>query len=634
MSTPEDPAPDEGRRPGASGAEAEVDHQEGAHAAKQDPFASLRHASFAVYLIGSLISNAGNQMRVVAVGWEVYARTGTALSLGLIGLTLALPVLLLALPAGAAADRYPRKRLIQIAQAGLAASGAGLAWVSFTGGPIALTYLFLLGTGVFRAIGWPASQAIVTGLVPTRVFANATMWRSVAYQLASTLGPLAGGFLVAWYSPGIVYLADAASSVVLLACLVFVFPAPQARSPEARSWRSVLQGVRFVRRQPVILSTISLDMVAVLFGGATALLPIYATDILGVGAEGFGWMRAMPSLGAITMGLSLALLPPMRRAGRTLLVAVAAFGVSTIVFGLSTSFPLSLAALFCLGAADNISVVVRSTVLQLLTPDEMRGRVGAVNAVFIGTSNEIGELESGTLASFIGAVPTVVFGGAMTLLTVGAAAWIWPPLRRLGALEDLEPPEALLPLASGALVSRPEVWLRGPIDGVPTLLQPVAHALLQAREDVAALAARSTRRAPLAPPRRRGICWVSPAAPRGRARPDADLRPRRAAERGAVRAPPRRGRGEPCAHARGPVRCLCLWRKCRPRATPRHRPSNACRAAGRRAPEAPVDRHRHARARGRAHAAARGAVAGDCARGVSLWRQRPLALRLALSGDG
>ena len=163
-------------------------------------------------------------------------------------------------------------------------------------------------------------------------------------------------------------------------------------------------------------------MVAVLFGGATALLPIYATDVLGVGAEGFGWMRAMPSLGAIAMGLSLALLPPMRHAGRTLLVAVAAFGVATIVFGLSTSFPLSLAALFCLGAADNISVVVRSTVLQLLTPDAMRGRVAAVNAVFIGTSNEIGELESGTVASVLGAVPTVALGGVMTLLTVGAAA--------------------------------------------------------------------------------------------------------------------------------------------------------------------------------------------------------------------
>ncbi len=429
--------PDERRRPAAAAAPAERPFGRGP--ARNDPFAALRHPGFALYVAGSLVSNAGNQMRIVAVGWEVYQRTQTPLGLGLIGLTLALPVLLLALPAGAAADRYPRKTLIMIAQAGLAASGLGLAWVSYAEAPVALTYAFLLGTGIFRAVGWPASQAIVTGLVPAPVFPNAAMWRSVAFQLAATLGPLAGGFLVAWHGPATVFVADALSSLVLLGCLLFVHPAPQARAAEGRSWARLAEGVRFVRRQPVILSTITLDMVAVLFGGATALLPIYATDVLGVGAAGFGWMRAMPSLGAIAMGVALALLPPMRRAGRTLLVAVAAFGVATVVFGLSTSYPLSLAALFCLGAADNISVVVRSTVLQLLTPDAMRGRVAAVNAVFIGTSNEIGELESGGVATLIGAVPTVVLGGAMTLVTVAAAAAIWPSLRGLGRLESLRP---------------------------------------------------------------------------------------------------------------------------------------------------------------------------------------------------
>ena len=414
-------------------------HQSGGSGGN-DPLASLRLPGFRLYLLGSLFSGAGNQMRTVAVGWEVYQRTQTPLSLGMIGLVLALPVLLLALPAGAAADRYPRKTLILISQVGLALSGLGLAWVSFTDGPIPLTYAFLLGTGIFRAVGWPASQAIVTGLVPTRVFANATMWRSVAFQLSATLGPLAGGVLLATSGAGVVYLADAASSVVLFVCLLFITPTPQARSVEKRSWASVIEGARFVRRQPVILSTITLDMVAVLFGGAVALLPVYATDVLGVGATGFGWMRAMPSLGAITMGLALALLPPMRKAGRAMLVAVAAFGLATIVFGLSTSYPLSLMALFCIGAADNVSVVVRSTVLQLLTPDSMRGRVAAVNAVFIGTSNEIGERESGVVASLIGSVATVALGGVLTLVTVGAAALIWPPLRRLGALEDLEPP--------------------------------------------------------------------------------------------------------------------------------------------------------------------------------------------------
>ena len=411
------------------------------NAGRHDPLLALRRPSYALFLAGSLVSGAGNQMRTVAVSWEVYERTQTPLSLGLVGLTLALPVLLLALPAGAAADRHSRKGLILVSQVGLALSGLGLAWVSWTDGPIALTYAFLLGTGVARAIGWPASQAIVTGLVPAPAFANAAMWRSVAFQIAATLGPLAGGAVLATSGAASVFLVDAASSVVLFGCLLFVRPTPQARSTEKRSWASVIEGARFVRRQPVILSTISLDMVAVLFGGAVALLPVYATDVLGVGAVGFGWMRAMPSLGALAMGLTLAVAPPMRRAGRALLVAVAAFGVATIVFGLSTSFPLSLAALFCLGAADNVSVVIRSTVLQLLTPDAMRGRVAAVNAIFIGTSNEIGELESGVVASAIGSVATVVLGGALTLVTVGAAAAIWPALRRLGSLESLEPVE-------------------------------------------------------------------------------------------------------------------------------------------------------------------------------------------------
>ena len=434
--------PDESRRPSGPAAPAETPRQRGEPPARPDPLRSLRRPDFALFLAGSLASGAGNQMRTVAVGWEVYQRTQTPLSLGLIGLVLAVPVLLLALPAGAAADRYPRKVLILVSQVGLALSGLGLAWVSWTGGPVALTYVFLLGTGIARAVGWPASQAIVTGLVPAPLFANAAMWRSVAFQFAATVGPLAGGALLAVRGASAVYLLDAASSLVLFGCLLFVRPAPQARSTERRSWASLVEGARYVRRQPVILSTITLDMVAVLFGGAVALLPVYATDVLGVGAVGFGWMRAMPSLGAIAMGLALALAPPMRRAGRVLLAAVAAFGVATIVFGASTSYPLSLAALFCLGAADNVSVVIRSTVLQLLTPDAMRGRVAAVNAVFIGTSNEIGELESGLVASVIGSVATVVVGGVLTLATVGAAAAIWPALRRLGNLEELEPPDA------------------------------------------------------------------------------------------------------------------------------------------------------------------------------------------------
>jgi hypothetical protein len=229
--------------------------------------------------------------------------------------------------------------------------------------------------------------------------------------------------------------------MILMTLLLFVKVRPHTRVAEPKSWRSLLQGIRFLRKQPIIMSTMVLDMVAVLFGGVVALLPIYATDVLHVGPQGFGWMRAMPSLGAIFMGLWLAVRPPFERGGIALLVAVIVFGIATLVFGVSTSFPLSLAALFVLGAADNISVVIRATVLQLLTPDSMRGRVSAVSIIFIGTSNEIGEFESGVAAEFMGLVPSVLFGGTMTLVTVGVVAAIWPELVRLGSLEQLQPPE-------------------------------------------------------------------------------------------------------------------------------------------------------------------------------------------------
>jgi MFS family permease len=408
---------------------------------RPDPIASLRYPGYLIYLIGSLLSNAGNQMRIVAVGWEIYLRTHAPMSLGIIGLVLAVPVLLLALPAGALADRHSRRAIIMLGQAGLAISGVGLAWASFTDAHIGWLYFFLLWSGISRAIGWPAATAIVPGLVPAKDFANAAMWRSSAYQIASTIGPLVGGFMLAIWNPAIVYLADAASSLFLIGCLFAVHPTPQERSTEPASWRSLIDGIRFLRRQPVLVSTMTLDMVAVLFGGVTALLPIYATDILHVGATGFGWLRAMPSIGSIAMGLVVAVRPPFRRGGPALLWAVVVFGIATIVFGLSRSFPLSLVALFTLGAADNISVIVRATVLQLLTPDSMRGRVSAVAIIFIGTSNEVGEFESGLTAQWLGTVFSVVGGGIMTLVTVAAVMAIWPQLAKLGALEHLEPPE-------------------------------------------------------------------------------------------------------------------------------------------------------------------------------------------------
>ena len=413
-----------------------------------DPIASLRHGGFLLYLVGGLISNSGSQMRIVAVQWEIMLREADArtqaLYLGYMGLTLVLPVLLFALPAGAAADRYSRKWLIVIAQTGLALCGFGLAWASWAKASMPFIYLLLFGTGTFRAFGWPASSAIVTGLVPSERFTNAATWRSNAYQLASTVGPLAGGFLLAWWSPVIVFLLDAASSLVLAGCMLFVHPQPHQRVVEPKSWRALLQGIHFLRTQPIILSTMTLDMVAVLFGGVVALLPIFATRFFpdhDQAAVALGWMRAMPAIGSILMGFILAMRRPIQRGGRTILLTVATFGVATIFFAISTSFALSLAALFVLGAADNISVVIRQTVLQLLTPDSMRGRVTAVSVIFIGSSNELGEFESGMMASLLGLVPSVVFGGFMTLVTVGVVGLIWPELSRLGALDHLQPPE-------------------------------------------------------------------------------------------------------------------------------------------------------------------------------------------------
>jgi MFS family permease len=412
-----------------------------------DPISALRHGGFLLYLIAGLVSNSGSQMRIVAVQWEMTLRESDvrklALLLAYIGLALVLPVILFALPAGAAADRFSRRWLIIIAQLGLAACGVGLAWASSTKAPLILVYLLLFGTGAFRALGWPASSAIVTGLVPPRVFSNAATWRSNAYQLASVTGPLVGGLLLAWWSPATVFLIDAASSVILAACMLFVRPRPQERVIEPRSWKSLLQGIRFLRNQPIILSTMTLDMVAVLFGGVVALLPIFAKEVFRVGPTGLGWMRAVPALGSIVMGFILALRPPIQRGGRTILLTVTTFGLATIVFGLSTSFALSLTALFILGAADNISVVIRQTVLQLLTPDSMRGRVTAVSVIFIGSSNELGEFESGIAANLMGLVPSVVFGGVMSIVAVGVVAVLWPELLRLGALDQLTPPEPL-----------------------------------------------------------------------------------------------------------------------------------------------------------------------------------------------
>jgi MFS family permease len=404
---------------------------------KRDPYAALRYSDYRYFLTGRLAASMGSQMIDVAIGWELYERTNRALALGFVGLVQVVPIILLALPAGHVADRFDRKRVAMLSLMLLIAGSLALAAISFTVAPIPLIYVTLFVIGVALSFHRPAVAALLPQLVPAEKFANAVTWNSVGWQLASVVGPAFGGLVIAWrHHAGVVYLIDAALMLVFVFCLTRIRGQQIARVRKAVTLESLLGGVRFVRHTKIILAAITLDLFAVLFGGATTLLPVFAKDILHVGAEGFGWLRAAPSIGAVLVAVLLLGRPPMRRAGKSLLLAVAGFGLATIVFGLSRSFPLSLAMLVLAGGLDMISVVVRQTLVQLRTPDEMRGRVSAVNSVFIDTSNELGGFESGASAALLGPVLSVVGGGIVTVLVVSAVAVAWPELRNMRGLAD------------------------------------------------------------------------------------------------------------------------------------------------------------------------------------------------------
>lgn len=379
-------------------------------------------------------------MTSFAIGWELWLRTHNELALGLVGLVQVIPVLLLSLPAGHVADHYNRKRLVMISCLLLASFPLGLALLSYTEGPLLLIYLCLFGIGVARAFYSPAASTLLPQTVPPEVFTSAATWNSTTWQLASILGPAFAGLMVALLnSVTELYIIDGVSSLLFAFLVMRIKGRPLALSKsKAATLDSLKEGITFIRSTKVILAAITLDMFAVLFGGAVALLPVYATDILRVGAEGLGIMRAAPSIGALLMALAITRMPPFRRAGRTLLVAVAGFGVATIIFGVSTNFLLSVAMLFALGALDNISVVIRSTLILTWTPDEMRGRTSAVNSIFIGASNELGSFESGATASLFGTIPAVVLGGIGTIIVVLSVARLWPQMRNLGTLDAPE----------------------------------------------------------------------------------------------------------------------------------------------------------------------------------------------------
>jgi len=397
-----------------------------------DPYASLRFPEYRFFLLSMGAVFAATQIQSTVLGWQVYVLTGDPLSLGLVGLSEALPFLSLTLVGGWAADRFDRRGL---SLASLAAVGASSAWLFLLslGTPRSALPLYAAQAlaGLGRAFFRPASVALGTELVPREHYHNAATWRSSVLHLAMVLGPAAGGALIAAGGPRLPYGVGLALTAAGLAALTAVAPRPRRPYVPEHILLELADGVRFVFRQPLVLGALSLDLFAVLFGGATALLPIFARNILGVGEVGFGFLRAAPAVGSVAMSLVLTRLGHFRRAGPALLWCVAFFGLSWIAFALSRSYALSLALLAAGGALDNVSVVLRSTLVQTFTPQEKMGRVAAVNSFFIGSSNELGAFESGVAARLLGTVASVVFGGTMTLVTVALVAWRAPALRKL-----------------------------------------------------------------------------------------------------------------------------------------------------------------------------------------------------------
>lgn len=406
-----------------------------------DPYAAFRIRDYRMFVIGFFVSVIAGQMQTVTALYEIYQKNHSTLSLGWVGLALAVPMLLLALPAGHLADRYSRRRIHIVTQVVCAACAMGLAWLShfWSDWQYSVPAMYgLLGLGNAGAtLGRPSRASLMPTLVPAEVFPNAVTWNSSIFESASVIGPAVGGLICARNIP----LAYVFSATFFIGCAIFTFflpdhrPAPQGTAPSALS--DLAAGVRFVWSNKIMLGAMTLDLFAVLLGGAVFLLPAFAEDILHVGATGYGWLRAAPSIGAIAMAMTLAHIP-LRRAGPMLLLSVAGFGIATIVFGLSKSYSLSFAMLVLTGAFDNISVVVRHTTIQMLTPDHMRGRVNAVNQIFIGSSNELGGLESGLTAHWFGPVISVVGGGIGTLIVVANCFIGFPEIRRINSLKDLK----------------------------------------------------------------------------------------------------------------------------------------------------------------------------------------------------
>ncbi len=396
----------------------------------------LRHKPFASFLFARVSSSIAFQMQGVAVGWQIYALTGSAFYLGLVGLVQFLPMFLLTLVAGHVADRYDRRMIVRLCQIVEGLAAGALAFCTFAGWQSKesiLAIIFVVGAA--RAFEMPTTQALVPGLVPALLLPRAFAWSASAFQTANIAGPALGGLL---YGVGPT-TAYGTACILFLAASSFIGLIRIERMPsklEQAGARSLFAGIAFIRSRPAILGAISLDLFAVLLGGATALLPVYARDILATGPWGLGLLRSAPAVGALAMSVFLTRHPPEHRTGLIMFGAVATFGVATIIFALSTSFLVSLGILVVLGAADVVSVVIRHSLVQIRTPDEMRGRVSAVNSIFIGTSNQLGEFESGVTAALFGVVPAVLIGGAGTIVVVILWMYLFPELFRIDSLKS------------------------------------------------------------------------------------------------------------------------------------------------------------------------------------------------------
>ncbi len=401
---------------------------------------AFTHPDFVLFQIARFLIVAAVEMQAVAVGWQVYDITKRALDLGLVGLAQFLPGILLFLVSGHASDRFDRRKVLGACYAGYALCSGLLLMLAQRGAhSVQPIYAVLILLGVVRSFNGTASRSILPQLVPEEHFANAVAWNATTFQTATILGPSLGGILYALFrGPSAVYAAAMVTALGALASTFRIKTRPQARRREPMTAKTILAGLHFIWREKLVLGAISLDLFAVLLGGAVALLPVYAREILHTGPWGLGLLRTAPGVGAAVMAMALAHRPLRGRSGPTLLWSVAGFGICTIIFGVSRSLVLSLISLILLGASDMVSVIIRATLVQLRTPDEMRGRVTAVDMVFIGASNELGQFESGLTAQWFGTVPAVLLGGVGTLVVIALWAWRFPELRRAGKLSAMK----------------------------------------------------------------------------------------------------------------------------------------------------------------------------------------------------